>query len=367
MTSTRTPDPQPGRSPSDPDSTTDAPVARVVAQHRGRWLITDPARPPEHEPRPAILSGRLARDPSPDAHPVVGDRVTLDPDADPDGPARITGVLPRHSLLRRGAPDGTSRHQALAANVDVAFVVVPADRPVNPRRVEREVTLVWESGALPVLLLTKMDLCSDPDAALAAAHAAAAGVEVVPVSVPEHTGIEVLGRWLLPGATVVLLGPSGAGKSTLTNHLVGREHLRTNGLRWDGAGRHTTTHRELVALPRGGAIIDTPGLRALALWAEEADGEATALQQTFADVATLAAECRFVDCRHRTEPGCAVLAAVADGQLPADRLASWEALGRELAQLERRRDAAARAAGKAVDRRGAKALRARVAEKRGEG
>ena len=362
MTATRTPDPQRGLAPSSPDT----PTARVVAQHRGRWLVADSTRPGERDPRPAVLSGRLARDPSPDAHPVVGDRVALDPEAAPDGPARITGVLPRHSLLRRGAPDGTSRQQALAANVDVAFVVVPADRPVNPRRVEREVTLVWESGALPVLLLTKMDLCADPDAARAAARGAAAGVAVVPISVQERRGLEVLHQWLAPGATVVLIGASGAGKSTLTNHLLGRQHLRTDALRRDGAGRHTTTHRELVALPGGAALIDTPGLRALALWAEGPEGEAPALEQTFVDVATLARECRFVDCRHRTEPGCAVLAAVADGRLPADRLASWQALGRELAQLERRRSAAARAAGDAADRRGAKALRVRVAEKRGE-
>ncbi|GLC25840.1 ribosome small subunit-dependent GTPase A [Roseisolibacter agri] len=366
MTATRTPDPQPGRTPSPHGSTSSAPTGRVVAQHRGRWLIADPSRPGEHDARPAILSGRLARDPSPDAHPVVGDQVALDPDA-ADGLARITGVLPRRSLLRRGATDGTSRQQALAANVDVAFVVVPADRAVNPRRIEREVTLVWESGALPVVLLTKMDLCADPDAAVAAASGAAAGVEVVPISVHDRHGLHVLDHWLVPGATVVLLGASGAGKSTLTNHLLGREHLRTNGLRWDGAGRHTTTHRELVALPGGAAIIDTPGLRALALWADGGDEEATALGQTFGDVATLALECRFADCGHRREPGCAVLAAVADGRLPADRLASWEALGRELAQLERRRDAVARAAGKAADRRGAKALRVRVAEKRGEG
>lgn len=361
MPQPRTPDPATDDLPSLPIPT----IARVVAQHRGRWLVA--ADPPlaDAEVRAAVLAGRLARDPSPDAYPVVGDRVVLDPGVVGDGPARITDVLPRRSLLRRGAPDGTSRHQALAANVDVAFVVVPADRPVNARRVEREATLAWESGAVPVLLLTKMDLCADRERAIATASAAAAGVAVVAISVQEGQGLAQLDRWLAPGATVVLLGASGAGKSTLTNHLLGREHLRTRGLRADGAGRHTTTHRELVALPGGAWLIDTPGLRALALWAESGDEEAPALDQTFADVATLARECRFADCRHRSEPGCAVQAAVADGRLPPDRLASWEALGRELAQLERRRDAVARAAGKAVDRQGARALRARVAEKRG--
>jgi ribosome biogenesis GTPase len=342
----------------------DGPVARVVAQHRGRWLLLPEPIEADREPRPATLAGRLARDPAADARPVVGDRVRLDAGSS-DGPARIVEVLPRHSLLRRGAPDGSARHQPLAANVDVALVVVPADRPVNPRRLEREVTLVWESGATPVVVLTKRDLCPDPDAAIAQARAAAPGVAVLAISVRDAIGLDRLQRWLSPGATVALIGASGAGKSTLVNHLLGDVRLRTGTVRGDGAGRHATTHRELVALRGGAFLIDTPGLRALALWSEPLTEHATALDHTFADVATLAAGCRFPDCRHRTEPACAVREALAAGRLSVDRLAAWESLERELAHLERRRTAAARAEGKAAERRGTRALRTRVEEKWG--
>jgi ribosome biogenesis GTPase len=347
--------------PSEPDG---SPV-RVVAAHRGRWLVLPEPVHADHAPRPAVLAGRLARDRSPDAHPLVGDRVRLHPADAGDGPARIVAVLPRHGLLRRGAPDGSARPQPLAANVDVAFVVAPADRSVNPRRLEREVTLVWESGATPVVVLTKRDRCPDPEGALATARAAVAGVDVVATSARDGAGLHQLDRWLTPGATVALVGASGAGKSTLVNRLLGREWARTGVVRDDGAGRHTTTHRELVVLPGGAYLVDAPGLRALALWSDEPAEQATALDHTFADVATLAVGCRFADCRHRAEPGCAVRAALADGRLAADRLAAWEALGRELAQLERRRTAAARAEGRAAERRGARALRTRVGEKWG--
>lgn len=354
-------------SPTDPAA--DRSTARVVAQHRGRYLVGD-AHDARALPRPAVLAGRLRRDPSPDGHPVVGDHVLIadgDRQGAGDGTTRIHAVLPRRSLLRRGAADGSSRAQPLAANVDVAFVVVPLDRPPNPRRIEREVTLVWESGARPVLVLTKADLCDDPIEATAIAGAAAPGVELVALSVVDGTGLDLLTPFLAPGATVVLLGASGAGKSTLANHLLGAERLRTGGLRGDGAGRHTTTHRELFALPGGAFLVDTPGLRALALTADDPRNETDPLRQTFVDVDTLSAECRFLDCRHRSEPGCALLAAVASGRLAADRLESWRSLEAELASAASRREVAGRLETKALGRRGARALRARVTEKRGRG
>ena len=357
----------PASDPTDADAHSDPPPARVVAQHRGRFLVADP-RDPRTVPRSAVLAGRLRRDPSPDAHPVVGDHVLLADGGDPgaaDGTTRIRAVLPRRSLLRRGASDGSSRAQPLAANVDVAFVVVPLDRAPNPRRIEREVTLVWESGARPVLVLTKADLSDDPIGAAAIAGGAAPGVELVALSVVDGSGLDRLADFLVPGATVVLLGASGAGKSTLANHLLGSERLRTGGLRGDGAGRHTTTHRELFALPGGAFLIDTPGLRALALTTDETHDGSGPLQHTFADVDVLASECRFPDCRHRSEPGCALLAAVASGALAASRLESWRSLEAELASAARRREVAGRLEAKAVGRLGARALRARVAEKRG--
>jgi ribosome biogenesis GTPase len=359
--------PASGTTRTDPPS--DPPTARVVAQHRGRYLVADP-HDPRADARSAVLAGRLRRDPSPDAHPVVGDHVLVAVSRGQgatDGTTRIGAVLPRRSLLRRGAADGSSRAQPLAANVDVAFVVVPLDRAPNPRRIEREVTLVWESGARPVLVLTKADLCVDPIGAAAVAGAAAPGVELVAVSVTDGSGLDSLAAFLAPGATVVLIGASGAGKSTLANHLLGAERLRTGDLRGDGAGRHTTTHRELFALPGGAFLVDTPGLRALALTADEAHDAGSALRHTFADVDTLSSECRFQDCGHRSEPGCALLAAVASGRLAAGRLESWRSLEAELASAARRREVAGRLEAKAAGRRGARALRARVAEKRGSG
>jgi ribosome biogenesis GTPase len=348
-----------------PRTPTDPLPARVVAQHRGRWLVAD-ASDPSVTTRSAVLAGRLRGDPSPDAHPVVGDLVELAVAA-PDGVARIEAVLPRRSLLRRGAADGSSRDQPLAANVDLALIVVPLDRPPNPRRIEREVTLVWESGARPLLVLTKADLCDDPDGAIADAGAAAPGVDVLLVSVVGRAGLAALHNCVVPGATMVLLGASGAGKSTLANHLLGADRMQTGGLRDDGAGRHTTTHRELLALPNGAFLIDTPGLRALALPGGVDVEEDSPLRQTFADVDQLSEQCRFADCLHRAEPGCAVLNAVASGALPEARLASWRALEAELASAARRHDAAGRVQERAIGRQGARALRARVAEKRGGG
>lgn len=286
--------------------------------------------------RRCTLSGRLRHrlEPEHSAAPTVGDWVVV------RGPS-VIDLLPRRTVLRRGDADQTATAQAVAANVDVVIVVVPLDGPPNLRRTERTLALVWASGAVPVVALTKADLSSDLRGDLEAVGGVALGVEVLAVSTVTGAGLEAVSRVVPPGRTAVLLGASGAGKSSLVNALAGTDLLATAGIRADGRGRHTTTARELVALPGGGLLIDTPGLRAVALFDD--DG----VDAAFADVASLAASCRFTDCGHSSEPGCAVLAAVETGALDRDRLVSWDKLRREEAWQARRRDARAMAEEKA--------------------
>jgi ribosome biogenesis GTPase len=235
--------------------------------------------------------------------------------------------------VRRAAGDETVQ-QVLAANVDTVFLVMGLDRDYNPRRVERALVLAWESGAEPVIVLNKTDLSDEVEARRAEVEAAAPGVPVVALSAKRSEGLADLGPWLRRGRTVALLGSSGVGKSTIVNRLLGEERQRTREVREsDQRGRHTTTHRELLALPGGGLLIDTPGLREIQLWATEGG-----LAAAFGDVETLAAGCRFRDCAHEAEPGCAVRAAVEEGTLPPERLASFHKLRAELRSLEIRED-----------------------------
>ena len=261
---------------------------------------------------------------------VTGDHVTLAPEGDGWVVAEVT---PRRSAITRADPDGARAPQVLAANVDLVFVVCGLDRPLRPGRIERGVVLAWESGAEPVLVLTKADLAGDPAAAAAEAATACPGAAVHLTSAYSGLGLDDLAARLAGGRTAALLGESGAGKSTLVNALAGEEILATWAVRTgDAKGRHTTTARQLVLLPGGGALIDTPGLRQLGLWSGE-DG----LSAAFADVELLAAGCRFRNCAHRGEPGCAVAGAVADGRLPARRLAGYVKLRRELDHQEGRK------------------------------
>jgi ribosome biogenesis GTPase len=265
-----------------------------------------------------------------DTLPAVGDWVGID-GADP--PTVVT-VADRWSALTRMDPHG-DRLQVLAANVDFVLVTCPADRP-SIERVERETVLAWDAGARPVVLVTKADL--DADALVTALTDRLVGVDVLRTSARDRAGVDEVGRLLAPDRTAVVLGPSGAGKSTLINALLGEERLATAAVRdEDARGRHTTTTRELVALPGGGVVIDTPGLRSLGLGADRDVGMASA----FADIAELAEGCRFRDCRHGSEPGCAVQAAVASGELDPGRFASYTKLAGELAYEERRVDPAA--------------------------
>jgi len=270
---------------------------------------------------------------------VVGDWLAL---ADDDAPVAL---LPRRSLLVRAAASGTSTVQPLAANVDVVLVCVGASPAVQVRRVERLLALVWDSGATPVLVLTKADLAQDVDDLLRRLRPHAPGVDVVGVSA-ERGEVGGLEPWLVPGTTLVLLGASGAGKSTLLNVLAGAQVAATGRVRdVDGRGRHTTSHRELFPLPGGAVVIDTPGLRGVALH-DAPDGVARA----FADVEELAAACRFADCAHRGEPGCAVAASVEAGDLAQARVESWRKLQREAAWHARRTDARQKARQRSVHR-----------------
>jgi ribosome biogenesis GTPase len=299
--------------------------ARVAAQHRGAYVVWS-----EDGELRAKASGRIFY-----AHevgaplPAVGDWVTL---AGADGgSATIGGILQRRSAFIRKSAGNSSDEQVLAANVDTALLLAGLDDDFSLRRLERYIATAWESGAEPVIVLTKTDLSPDVEGAVLAVESVAIGVDVLPVSNVTGEGLEAVASKLGAGKTVVLLGSSGVGKSTLLNSLAGSEVMRTGAIAADGTGRHTTTHRELVQLPNGALVIDTPGLRELQFW----EGD---LSAAFEDIEALAAECRFRDCAHASEPGCAVLAAVDDGQLELDRLRSWRKLQRELESIAARTD-----------------------------
>jgi len=267
--------------------------------------------------------------------PAVGDWVALDRASDT---AVIRAILPRLGALARRRPGAADHEQAVAANVDVVFIVESVERGPNPRRIERAVALAWNAGATPIVVLTKTDLCSDVEAAVEVARGGAPFSEVVPLSVVAGDGIDRFSDHLPPGSTAVLIGSSGVGKSTLTNALLGEERLPVSHVREsDAKGRHTTTHRELVLLPSGGCLIDTPGIRELGLWLDP--GSVTS---AFPEIEEAAGRCRFRDCRHEAEPGCAVIAEINTGRLEKARLASFHRLLREAENLDQRQDASRR-------------------------
>ncbi|HEY9723849.1 MAG TPA: ribosome small subunit-dependent GTPase A [Oscillatoriaceae cyanobacterium] len=277
----------------------------------------------------------------PQDYPAVGDWVVLQ--TQPDGRGLIHAVLPRGSKFSRKAAGSPATEQVVATNVTTLFLVNALNHDFNLRRLERYLTLAWESGANPVVVLNKADLCAELPERIAACEAIALGAPVHAVSAATGEGLEVLASYLGTGETVALLGSSGAGKSTLLNRLCGGDRQRTQAVRdGDDRGRHTTTHRELVPLPSGGLLIDTPGMRELAMW-----GGADGFEETFEDVSRLAADCRFRDCRHAHEPGCAVRAAIETGELDEGRLRSFTKLQREVAYQARKSDRPASLAEKA--------------------
>ncbi|MFC5751375.1 ribosome small subunit-dependent GTPase A [Actinomadura rugatobispora] len=303
--------------------------ARIAAVDRGRCDVITEAGPMRADTAPVAS-------PDPLESPCTGDWAAL---RTGDHPA-VAALLPRRTAIVRAAASGESRGQVLAANVDTVAVTVSLAEPIDLGRIERLLALAWESGARPVVVLTKADRLADPaaeHARLEEVAAVAPGADVVSCSAADGTGIDVVTAVLT--GTVVLLGVSGAGKSTLGNALLGADVLATGAVRvQDGKGRHTTVRRELLPLPGGGVLIDTPGLRGVGL-IDAADG----LQQTFADVEDLASDCRFNDCAHDSEPGCAVLAAVEAGELPSRRLDSYRKLLRENDWIASRGDARLRA------------------------
>ncbi|MEO5818024.1 MAG: ribosome small subunit-dependent GTPase A [Gemmatimonadaceae bacterium] len=306
--------------------------ARVTAVHRNRVVVAG-----EFGERNATLASGFHSADSIE-RPATGDWVVLRAGSG-DDTATVRAVLPRQSAFIRRAAGEKAVPQVVAANVDRVFIVTAVPDDVNERRLERYLAVAWESGATPVVVLTKIDLVEHADEWIAIASAAAPGVDVIAVSSLTDAGIDALDAHLICGSTIALLGSSGVGKSTLLNHLAGRTLMRTGDVRDDGRGRHTTTHRELVRLPNGVLVIDTPGMRELQLWSAE-----SGLAQTFDDIAALSDGCRFADCAHAGEPGCAVVEAIEAGMLDADRLASWRKLSREVARADIQGDALATAA-----------------------
>jgi ribosome biogenesis GTPase len=275
---------------------------------------------------PAVVAGRLRHSAESRADfPAVGDWVALRPAAGA-GPRVIEAVLPRSSAFVRKVAGETTEPQVVAANVDLVFVVAGLDGDYNPRRIERYLAAAWDSGATPVVVLNKADLVENLDDRLIEVEGVAPGVPVVALSALSGAGFDALAPWLSPGHTVALLGSSGVGKSTIVNALLGERRLATAAVREDDS-------RGLVALPCGALLIDTPGMRELQLWADE-----SSTAGAFPEIEALAAQCRFSDCRHESEPDCAVLAAQARGELPAERLESWRKLQRELRWLAGKQD-----------------------------
>ena len=303
----------------------DLTVSRVLSQEKGRYRLVSLQGEKWGE-----ISGRFQYDVQVKSeYPAVGDFVMADWNQG-GGSAVIHHVLSRKSCFIRKAAGKKNEEQVVAANIDTVFLCMSLNNDFNVRRLERYVSIAWNSGAVPVIVLTKADLCENPDSKLAEVSSVAPGVDVLVTNTVDQNGYEQIYPYLEAGKTIALIGSSGVGKSTLINYLLGEKHLDTNGLRNDDKGRHTTTHRELILLPSGGMVIDTPGMRELGMW-DVGDG----IDQTFTDIEEMAQTCRFRDCTHSgSEPGCAVQEAIANGMLPTERLRSWQKLMNENRYME---------------------------------
>jgi len=278
--------------------------------------------------------------------PAIGDWVCLEPGRD-GKTGRIVDILPRKSRFIRKVAGGKTQAQVLATNVDIAFLVSGLDGELNPARIERYLVLAREGGAKPIVVLNKTDLCGDIEEAYRLASEAAPGIRLLAMSAKTRDGFAELEGLLKDGVTGALLGSSGVGKSSIVNLFFESERMKVTDTRdADGKGRHTTKHRELLLLPSGGMLIDTPGMRELGLW-----GEGTAVQEAFDDIEEIGTRCRFRDCHHNTEPGCAVLAALEDGSLDAARYESYQKLQREFEHLKGKYDVFSRLEAKRAAKR----------------
>ena len=294
--------------------------ARVVAVHRNRVIVASA------EGEFSVTLDRALLHTDSVSRPSTGDWTAVRVDASGQ-PAEVRAVVPRRTAFIRGAAGTKAAPQVVAANIDHVLIVSALPDDLNARRLERYVALAWESGAMPAVVLTKCDLVDAVGEYVALVRGVAPGVDVITVSAADDDGIIELRARMAPSTTIALLGSSGVGKSTLVNRLAGTNVMRTADVDGDGRGRHTTTHRELVRLPGGLLVIDTPGMRELQLWSANAG-----LEQVFDDIMQLSDSCRFADCGHGVEPGCAVTDAVANGRLSRERLASWRKLVREAAR-----------------------------------
>lgn len=292
--------------------------ARVLAQNKGIYIISNGT-----DVKPASVSGKYRYTAATIAdYPTVGDYVAVQWPADGSN-AVITRLLPRKSCFIRKAAGPEKREQLVAANIDIAFICMSLNHNFNVRRLERYLSITFDSGATPVVVLTKSDLCPDVARKIAKTQNAAPGVDILAVSSLDGD-YEAVAKYIQPGQTVAFIGSSGVGKSTLINKLTGNDRIATQATGQNDKGRHTTTHRELISLPNGAFVIDTPGMRELGLW-DSGDGIDTA----FVDIESLARECKFSNCTHTSEPGCAIQSALADGTLDAARLASYRKLKAE--------------------------------------
>ncbi|MFC2052556.1 ribosome small subunit-dependent GTPase A [Chloroflexota bacterium] len=309
----------------------DSVPARVVSESKGSFQVYS-----QHDELTAKISGKMRyRAGAENQYPAVGDWVIIQPLVD-EQKGIIHAVLPRKSKFSRKVAGERTEEQIVSANVDTVFIVSGLDggRNFNLRRIERYLTLAWGSGATPVIVLNKMDLCPDVDIYIRSVEDIAPSIAVHPVSAKERIGLDVLRNYLTKGNTAAFLGSSGVGKSALVNSLLGEEKQVIGEVREDDRmGRHTTTKRELILLPGGGIVIDTPGMREIQMWAGEED-----LKGAFHDIEMLAKQCRFSDCSHRTESGCAVRAAIDQGELDPTRLDSYKKLQNELKYLASREE-----------------------------
>jgi ribosome biogenesis GTPase / thiamine phosphate phosphatase len=302
-------------------------ASRVLLEHKNFYRVYT-----AHGELLAEIAGKLRHEAQTRSDlPAVGDWVVVRTHADR---AMIHAVLPRRSVFVRKSAGLRTEEQVVGTNIDAVFLVTALNQDFNLRRIERYLSVAWESGATPVIILSKADLCDDITQRLIEVHSVARGVAVHAISVVTHFGLEELASYFEQGSTVALLGSSGVGKSTLINHLIGREQQKVKEVReHDGRGRHATTHRELILLPSGGLVLDTPGMRELQLW-DNQDG----LNQAFEDIEAIVNQCFFADCRHEDEPRCAIRDALAEGALDAQRYESYEKLQKELKYLVRKQD-----------------------------